>query len=43
MAYLVPTFGRIIMKNAPVLFGLAILENSFDETCKLIALTPDGK
>ena len=41
MAYLVPTFGRIIMKNAPVLFGLAILENSFDETCKLIALTPD--
>lgn len=41
MAYLVPTFGRIIMKNAPVLFGLAILENSFDETCKLAALTPE--
>ncbi len=41
MAYLVPTFGRIIMKNAPILFGLAILENSFDETCKLVALTPE--
>lgn len=41
MAYLVPTFGRIIMKNSPVLFGVAILENAFDETCKLVALTPD--
>ena len=41
MAELVPAFGRIIMKNAPILFGLAILENSFDETCRLVALTPD--
>jgi len=41
MSRLVPEFGRIIMKNAPILFGLAILENSFDETCKLVALTPD--
>ena len=41
MAYLVPTFGRIIMKNSPVIFGLGILENAFDETCKLVALTPD--
>ena len=41
LAHLVPAFGRIIMKAAPVLFGLAILENSFDETCRLVALTPD--
>ena len=41
MARLVPEFGRIIMKNAPILFGLAILENSFDETCRIIAMTPD--
>lgn len=41
MAHLVPTFGRIIMKNSPVLFGLAILENSFDETCRLETLTPE--
>mgnify|MGYP005760193923 FL=1 len=41
MARLVPEFGRIIMKNAPILFGLAILENSFDETCRIIAMTPN--
>lgn len=41
LAYLVPTFGRIIMKNAPVLMGVATLENPFDETYKLVALTPE--
>ncbi len=41
MAYLVPTFARVIMKNAPVLFGVATLENAFDETYKLVALTPE--
>ncbi len=41
MAYLVPTFGRIIMKNSPILFGVGIIENAFDETCEVKALLPD--
>ena len=36
----VPGFGKAILKNAPVLFGLGILENAFDRTAQLHALTP---
>ena len=31
----------MIRDNAPVAFAVATLENSFDETCKIVALTPD--
>lgn len=41
MAHLVPMFGRTIRDNAPVVFALATLENAFDETAKLIALTAE--
>lgn len=41
MARLVPMFGRVIRDNAPIAFALATLENPFDETCKLAALSPD--
>ncbi len=41
MAYLVPTFGRIILQNAPILFAVATLENAFDETRRLVALAPE--
>lgn len=34
-------FGRIILKNAPVLCGLGILENALDETMKIVALAGD--
>jgi len=37
----VPLFGGAILRNAPVLFGLGILENAFDHTAQLHALTPD--
>ena len=37
----VPLFGKAILKNAPVLFGLGILENAFDHTARLHALTPE--
>ena len=37
----VPLFGKAILKNAPVLFGLGILENAFDHTAQLHALTPE--
>lgn len=37
----VPLFGGAILRNAPVLFGLGILENAFDHTAQLHALTPE--
>lgn len=37
----VPLFGKAILQNAPVLFGLGILENAFDHTAQLHALTPE--
>jgi Uncharacterized conserved protein len=41
MARLVPMFGRVIRDNAPIAFALAALENAFDETAKLVALTAE--
>jgi len=40
MHHMVPLFGNAILKNAPVIFGLGILENAFDKTAMLKALTP---
>ena len=37
----IPMFGKVILKNAPVLFGVAILENAYDKTRELHALTPE--
>lgn len=39
MAKMVPLFANAIMANSNILFGLAALENPFDETYKVIALT----
>jgi len=41
MHHMVPLFGNAILKNAPVIFGLGILENAFDKTAILKALTPE--
>jgi hypothetical protein len=41
MAYNVPLFANAILKNANILFGLATVENPYDETCKIIALTKE--
>lgn len=38
MAENLQLFGRILLENAPVLGGIAILENAFDQTARLIAL-----
>lgn len=40
MHHMVPLFGKAILENAPVAFGLGILENAFDRTAQLHALTP---
>jgi hypothetical protein len=34
----VPAFGRVVLANAPILFGLALLENAYDATAKVVAL-----
>ena len=41
MAQMVPLFGKTIIKNAPVLLGLAILENAYSETCRFEAMRAD--
>ena len=41
MHHKVPLFGKAVLRSAPVLFGLGILENAFDHTAQLHALTPE--
>jgi hypothetical protein len=41
MHHLVPLFGISILSNSPVIFGLGLIENAYDETCKITALLPD--
>ena len=40
MAQMIPAFGKTILANAPVVFGVALLENAFDRTAQIHALTP---
>lgn len=41
MAENIPLFGRAVLKNCNILAGIAILENAYDETRELAALTAD--
>ena len=41
MHQLIPEFGEAILKNAPVIFGLGLIENAFDEICHVEAMLPD--
>jgi Lactate racemase N-terminal domain len=41
MAENVPLYAQSILKNASILFGLAIIENAHDETNRMVALTPE--
>ena len=38
MARMVPLFANTIIANSNILFGLATLENPFDETCKICSM-----
>lgn len=40
MAHLVPMFGNVILQNAKILCGIALIENAYDETAEIHALTP---
>ena len=36
----IPMFGNAILKNAPVLCGVALLENAYDKTREIVSLMP---
>lgn len=38
MAHNIKTFGDVILKEAPILFGVAIVENAFDDTAIIEAI-----
>ena len=38
MAYYVEHFGNVHLEKSKILFGLAIVENAFDQTCKIEAV-----
>lgn len=41
MAKYIPMFGKAILQHAKVLFAVAVLENSYDETAKIVVLSHD--
>ncbi len=38
LSRLVPAYGQVILDHAPVLFAVGIIENPYDETCRLVPL-----
>ncbi len=40
MHELVEEYGRTILENCPVLGGIAVIENAYDDTCMIKGLTP---
>jgi len=40
MAKNLPIFGNSIINHAPILLGIGLVENAYDETCKIAVLTP---
>ena len=40
MGRLVPLFGKAILKNSNVIFGVGIIENAYEDTYKIVSLTP---
>ena len=40
LAKMVHLFGKTILKNTPVIFGFAIVENAYSEICKFVAMLP---
>lgn len=39
--HLIPLFGDAVIRHARILFGLAIIENAYDQTSRIVALRPD--
>ncbi|RHA09214.1 DUF2088 domain-containing protein [Megasphaera sp. AM44-1BH] len=41
MAENIQRYGKVILKNAPIICGVGLLENAADQTHTIVALTPD--
>ena len=41
MAERIHLFGKAVIKHAPIVLGLGILENAYDETRRIVTLRPD--
>lgn len=41
LGHIIFTVGQTVLKNAPVLCGVGILENGYDETSEIIAIKPE--
>jgi hypothetical protein len=41
LAKVIPAWGKSILEKAPILMGLGIIENAYDETARLVALKPE--
>lgn len=41
MGETIEKFGKSILKNSNIIFGLATIENAFDKTYKIVGMTPD--
>lgn len=42
MAVRLPAVAKVILEQAPILFGLGLLENAYDETCRIAAIPADS-
>ena len=42
LAHWMPQAARLIVQTAPVLGGLAVLENAYDQTARVVAVPPEG-
>ncbi len=40
MASTIPKYGNVVLRNAPILFGIGLIENAFQQTCKISVLPP---
>lgn len=38
---MIPAWGRIILREAPIALGVAILENAYEQTARVVAVEPD--
>nr|WP_319474152.1 lactate racemase domain-containing protein [uncultured Sphaerochaeta sp.] len=40
MATDIPKFGNVVLRNAPILFGIGLIENAYKQTCRIAVLPP---
>jgi len=41
LARLIPAWGKVILEKAPIAMGMAIVENAYDQTARVVALKPE--